>query len=349
MVDQPQHDGPVTDDVPVGGTTKPAASVARGTAGSNGANHDDDLPRALPAAAAITAVGGLATAALALIGADDVASLTRGAPLATFAGATLLVAAVLVSAGAALITGALAKRIVLGVAYLLLLLGLTGYLFAGVKVNEDPPAPSISMTNDAATDATKVDVSATRLAFDERLYVAARYASDPATYFNRAVIGPDKGGLASSTFSVGPQSGAEHRLQVVARIFKRDEQPKDETCTEAAADRTCAEAGATLREGLPAVSARLDGMTLHVTVTGRARTPGLAGVRITRRAQELRAARPRIDQRPYRTTIRLARHHGTGTDVVCVAASFDEGTPPCNGSSRNSSFVRLYPRFHVRR
>ena len=308
-----------------------------------------ELPRALPAAATITAVGGLATAALALIGADDVASLTRGAPLWTFAGATALVVAVVVTAAAAVFDDPKPKRRTIIAAYVVLVVGLVCYLFAGVRVNGDPPAPAITMSTDSVSDATKVNVSATRLAFDERLFVLARFFRGDE--LDRGVIGPQKDGSVKTAFVVGPQSGAARRLQVYARVVKNGEGLDPDKCTSRDLDRTCATAGATLREGLPAVSAWLDGMTMHVRVTGRARTPGLVGVSITRRGHELMATRPRIDQRPYRTTIRLARRHprGDAVDVVCVAASYDEGTPACNGATRNNSFVRVYPRFHVRR
>jgi hypothetical protein len=310
---------------------------------------NEQLPQALPAAATITAVGGLATAALALIGADDVASLTRGAPVLTFAGAAALVVAVVVSASAAVLKTNPTKRNTIIVAYIILAVGLGCYLLAGVQVNGDPPAPTITMSSDAVTDATKVSVSASRLAFDERLYVLGRFWKGSA--LSRAVIGPEKDGSAKTEFVVGPQSGAARRLQVYARVIKNGETLDLATCTTKDLDRTCATAGSTLHEGLPAVSAWLDGMRLHVRVVGRARTPGLVGVRITRQGRELVAARPRIDQRTYRTTIRLERKHPDRNkrDLVCVAASYDVGTPGCNGATRNDSFIRVYPRFHARR
>lgn len=183
---------------------------------------DDGAGRAAAGAAptvTIAALGGLVVSALALVGVVDLDELTRGAPWATFLGACCLLISVGLG-GAALAAqreageaekqreetrqaagdrardvrqarGAVG-RVRAGLATALLVVGLGCYVFGGVRVTSDPPAPQITAAYDAS-GALRIEAAGSRLAFDERLDVRARAAGRELAVVK---TGPDRDGRA---------------------------------------------------------------------------------------------------------------------------------------------------------
>jgi hypothetical protein len=303
---------------------------------SNGKGLGSSLREALPATAAIAGLVGLVIATLAIVGASDIPSLTRGAPVPTVFGAGLLLGGVILTGIAALF--AAARRWLLTAAYAVTLVGLVLYVVAAIHVTSDPPAPRIAMTSDLTKETTTVAVDVNGLAFNERLQIGASFADDPDERFERVVIGAGNDGKAHYEFVVEPQS-RRRRLRVTAQVLRAEGVPRDIECNSAEADRTCAEAARVIGKGIPEVRARLRGRRLGLVVQDRARIPGLVAIRVVQGGRELYATRTRVDRNRLRRSVPVPRRQ---SGVICVAAAYGEGLPRCDSSALGGTIVRLH-------
>ncbi|HEU4656421.1 MAG TPA: hypothetical protein VFR97_02805 [Capillimicrobium sp.] len=271
-------------------------------------------------------------AVIGIVGADDIPSITRGAPGLVRAGSTLLVVAVVMTSVAALFAGA-RLWLMLG-AYVALMAGLGSYALAAVHVTGDPTAPIITMTTDES-EQTTVDVAVRGLAFNERLHVRATFADRPEGSFERVLVGPEEDGTAAYRIVVPAQDRAR-RLQVTAHVLRAESVPRAVECNDGDAERTCAEAALRIPRGIPDVRARRVPGGVRVRVQDRGRVPGVVALGVRSAGRLLYAAHSRIDDRRFRVRVPLGRHRGR---TVCVAAVYGRAVPRC--TTHGAATVRL--------
>lgn len=299
----------------------------------------------LPALVAIGGLVAVVTGALGLVGATDVdlPALTRGAPVRTLIGASLLLLAI-ITAGIGAVPGASKPFRWTRAGYGLAAAGLILYVWAAIHVTKDPAAPQIHIERDAETEETRVKATVSGLAFDERLHLMASYQGEEGLPFARRVLGAGGDGKVDHQFVVEPPSESR-RLRVTAAILQKNQIVRDFDCNVPDAGRTCAEAAAEIPRGMPEVRTTLSRGVLHVAILDRRRIPGLLAMRITRRGHELHAVRARVERSVFRVALRLRpRLAGAGgRDAVCVAATYGADLPRCKRDAQAESFVRLYP------
>jgi hypothetical protein len=130
---------------------------------------------------------------------------------------------------------------------------------------------------------------------------------------------------------VGPLAKRE-TVHIVAYIVNRNatSHPTGYTCS-SFDNLSCSEKSTAIEgAGVPDMRVTRSGRTATVHIAKDDAAPGPVYVFITRSGRELLKNHLRIDQQPYNVTVRLAPHAKTGSDTVCVLATFVlEGSDHC--------------------